>query len=103
MNLGRMGDDWAWRLDVPGLQDLLADFARADLWPVAEFPPEGTDIRFVQAAHDSILSANSHARLQGIEGRGEPVNISQLSGGHWLHIDNPLGLLELLAAQLPRV
>ncbi|TFG63066.1 MAG: alpha/beta fold hydrolase [Gemmatimonadales bacterium] len=103
MNLRRMGDDWAWQLDVPALQDLLADFARADLWPVVEFPPEGTDIRFVQAAHDSILSANSHARLQGIEGRGEPIRITQLSGGHWLHIDNPLGLLELLAAQLPRV
>lgn len=103
MNLTRTEDHWIWRLDVAGLQDLLADFARVDLWPVVESPPAGADIWFVRAESNSILSAESVVRLDAIEGRGEAVNVRQLSGGHWLHIDNPDGLLELLVAQLPRV
>jgi len=102
MTLIRTKDHWTWRLDVAGLQDLLADFARVDLWPVVESPPEGADIWFVQAESNSILSADSVVRLNAIEGRGEAVNVRPLSGGHWLHTDNPDGLLELLAGQLPR-
>jgi len=103
MNLIRTRDHWTWQLDTPGLQELSGDFARADLWPVVDHPPQGADIRFVQAEHDSILSADAVARLEGIEGRGEEVTVTRLAGGHWIHVDNPDGLVKLLAAQLPRV
>lgn len=103
MNLQRTGDHWVWQLDVTGLQDLSADFARSDLWSIVESPPEGADIRFVQAQRDSILSANAFARLESIESRGESVHVARLPGGHWLHIDNPDGLVELLADGLPRL
>lgn len=102
MNLQRREGDWAWQLDVSGLQDLLADFARADLWAIVESAPPGTDVRFVQAEHDSILG-EAHERLERLEARGEAVHVSRLPGGQWLHIDNPDGLVALLAAELPRV
>ena len=103
MNLQRREGEWAWQLDVSGLQDLLADFARADLWSIVESAPPGTEIRFVKAEQDSILSDEATERLERLEACGEAVHVSRLSGGHWLHIDNPTGLLELLAAELPRV
>ena len=103
MNLQRREDDWAWQLDVSGLQDLLVDFERADLWSIVEAASPGTDIRFVQAENDSILSDDAYQRLERLETNGEAVQVSRLSGGHWLHIDNPDGLLELLSAELPRV
>jgi hypothetical protein len=31
------------------------------------------------------------------------VALHELEGGHWLHIDNPDGLLELVADRLPRL
>ncbi len=103
MNLRRKKDDWAWQLDVSGLHDLLADFARADLWSIVESVPPGIAVRFVQAEHDSILSDEAYERLERLEACGEAIHVSRLPGGHWLHVDNPDGLLELLAAELPRV
>jgi len=102
MSLHRTGESLAWKFDIPGLKDLSADFARIDLWPIVESPPEGTDIRFVQAEAGSILSADAYARLEAIEGGGEAVSVRRLAGGHWLHIDNPIGLVEMVAAELPR-
>ncbi|MDH3296948.1 MAG: alpha/beta hydrolase [Gemmatimonadota bacterium] len=102
MNLRRQGDDWVWELDVPGLRDLLEDFASTDLWPVVESPPSETEIRFVHASRGSILSPESRIRLSRIEAEGGPVRVVRLTGGHWLHVDNPEALVGLLADQLPR-
>ena len=102
MNLRRDGGQWAWQLDVPGLRDLLADFARSDLWSEVESAAE-TEIHFVHADRDSILSDEARARAERLEADGAAVRVTELPGGHWLHIDNPDGLLQLLVDHLPRV
>lgn len=103
MSLRRKGDAWAWQLDVHGLLEMSADFDRADLWSIVESPPDGASIRFVQAERDSALSTNAFARVERIEASGESVHTDRLAGGHWLHIDNPAGLLGLITAQLPQL
>ncbi len=103
MSLKQIGNTWVWQLDVDGLLEMSADFGRADLWPIVESPPDGASIHFIQAEHDSILSTNAYARLERLEGSGESVHADRMAGGHWLHIDNPAGLVGLLAGQLPRL
>lgn len=101
-NLERRGDGWSWGLDLAGLRELLEDFAVTDLWSVVEVPPRGTDLHFVRAGTGSILASADAERIRGLARRGEPVTLHELEGGHWLHVDNPDGLLELIAARLPR-
>ncbi|MFQ5530097.1 MAG: alpha/beta fold hydrolase [Gemmatimonadota bacterium] len=103
MNLKRLGESWVWQLDVSGLEDLRADFARSDLWSAVEESLRDTDLRFVYAESGSILSTGARDRLARLEAQDAAVSVTGLRGGHWLHIDNPDGLLQLMADHLPRL
>lgn len=103
MNLEREAEGWSWRLDTGGLRELLTDFVEADGWPVLESPPSGASIHVVRASSGSILAAEHAERIDSLSARGEPVTLHGLEGGHWLHVDNPDGLVELMAGHLPRV
>ncbi len=102
-NLERRGDDWAWGLDPDALRELLTDFATSELWEVVESAPSDASIHFVRATRGSILAADDAERIQRLAATGEPVALHELEGGHWLHADNPDGLLELVAGRLPRL
>lgn len=101
-NLERSEEGFRWRLDPIGLRSLLDDFLATDAWSVLEDPPRGTEIHVVRARSSTILSPTDVERLERIAARGEPVELHELKGGHWLHIDNPDGLLDLLSRRLPR-
>ena len=84
---------YVWKFDLAGIECLLADYFQQDYWPVLEHPSEGLDIHLVRAANSD---------------RWQPTQISRLSrltktkvyvlpnAGHWLHVDNPDGMLDLL-------
>jgi pimeloyl-ACP methyl ester carboxylesterase len=102
-NLERREDGWVWRLDAGGLRELLTDVATTELWGTVEPPPPGASIHFVRATRGSVLAADDAERLRRLAARGEPVTLHELEGGHWLHADNPEGLLEMIADRLPRL
>jgi esterase len=101
MNLQRGEGDWRWGLDVAGLRDLLTSFARSDLWSIVEAAAADRRIRFLQASEGSILEEADAERIRSLSVSNDAVRLTRLSGGHWLHIDNPGGLLDLLEAELP--
>lgn len=102
-NLERHGDAWRWALDAAPLSNLLADFRSTDLWAAVETSPPGSDLHFVRATRGSIVSDADADRLRDAAARGQPVTLHRVDGGHWLHVDNPDGLLELIADRLPRL
>lgn len=101
-NLERRGDGLAWAFEPVKLRELLEDFAATDLWPVLESLPTGADVHFVRARDGSIMTESDAERLRELARRGEPIALHELEGGHWLHVDNPDGLLALVADRLPR-
>lgn len=102
-NLERRRDTWVWGLDAGALRELLSDFAATELWEVLESAPSDASIHFVRATSGSILAPDDAGRIRRLAARGEPVTLHELEGGHWLHTDNPDGLLELIASHLPRL
>ncbi len=103
MNLRRDGERWTWQLDVAGLRELAADFARSDQWSAVESAAGETEVHFVRAERDSIMTSEARARAERLEADGALVSVTELPGGHWLHVDNPDGLVQLLVDHLPRV
>ena len=101
MNLQRGEEDWSWQLDVAGLRDLLTSFSESDLWPAVDDADRDRQIRFLQASEGSILTEADTDRLRRVSTPGGPIQLTVLKGGHWLHIDNPSGMLDLLVAELP--
>ncbi len=99
-NLRRSGKRYEWRLDFDALESLLHDFFRADLWPLVEHPPAGTELHFVKATGSNVLSDDEAELLRSI-GKTEPVRVHLVEGGHWLNADNPDAVVDLLQRHLP--
>jgi len=101
-NLVRGPDGYRWRFDLASLDLLLEDFYREDLWPVIEPAVPGREVIFVRATEGSIMDDAAAERIGRLEADGECVRLIELEGGHWLNMANPEGILDLLAAHLPR-
>jgi pimeloyl-ACP methyl ester carboxylesterase len=100
-NLAIEAGRYVWRLDFDAMASLLDDFFRTDLWDVVEHPPAGTEFHFVQATESTTLTAPACDRLAEAGRRHGRVHLHRVPGGHWLHTDNPEGVLALLAGWLP--
>ncbi len=89
-----LGDGgYRWRFDPDEVEKLLADYFRRDLWDVIETPLPPSEIHVVRADQSDVLSAGDMKRLRAARLNGR-VHIHQLRGGHWLHVDNPGGLVK---------
>jgi esterase len=84
------------RFDVAALRELLADYDATDLWDVLEAP--GGDVEVVIAEQSATVSAADRGRLAAAP---PPVHVHHVTAGHWLHIDAPARVVDLLASHLP--
>lgn len=87
----------ALRLDLAALRELLADYYARDLWD-ALAAPDGGDVEVVIADRSSAIDAADRTRLANAPAH---VHVHCLAAGHWLHIEAPAAVVELLAARLP--
>lgn len=99
-NLHRTGDHYRWRFDLDQIDALLHDFYTRDLWHLVDHPPEHTELHFVKAADSDILDEQAADRIERAGQQTGRVHLHRLPGGHWLHIDNPDQLVDLLAQHL---
>ena len=101
MNLERRDAALVWRIDWDGMEELLRDYFRTDLWQVIENPPEGVDVHVIKATGSDAIDAEDVKRIQAAEKATGRVSLHPIEGGHWINSENPDGVLRLLASQLP--
>jgi pimeloyl-ACP methyl ester carboxylesterase len=106
-NLIREPDGLRLVLDLQAIADLLADHDRSDVWSAIEVP-EGSSsqrdikLRFVLGGLSPTVSAADRARLREAAAR-RPLEIFDLpTAGHWVHVDDPEGLMRALIERLGR-
>lgn len=101
-NLEETDDGLRWGLDPDGLEALLEDFFRRDLWGVVEAPPQGLELHVVKAEGSDALPEEECRRVEAAAAPERRVHLHRLSGDHWLNVSNPDGLLETLHERMPR-
>jgi esterase len=101
MNLEPHEGRYRWRLDIDGVEEMLRDFFRTELWEVVEDPPAAVDLHFVKATRSDTLDEESEARVTRASRSGDRVHLHHLEAGHWLNADNPDAVVELLTEVLP--
>jgi esterase len=101
MNLEREGDTLRWKLDWNGVEEMLRDYFRTDVWDVVEEPPPGTEIHIVRASESDSLSDADRQRIERAGARNGATRLHQVEGGHWINVDNPEAVVALLAETLP--
>lgn len=99
-NLELSGKRFRWRFDLNGVEALLYDFFRTDVWDVVENPPPGTRIHFVKATESDVMPEVECARVEALRQQGRSF-VHRVHGGHWVHVDSPNELLAILLRELP--
>jgi esterase len=100
MNLEPVDGVYRWRLDFDGVEEMLRDYFRTDVWDTVESPPEAVDVHVVKASKSDAID---DAAVTRIEKAGEATGRSHLhvlDGGHWINTDNPEAVLRLLVDRL---
>ncbi|WP_437957155.1 alpha/beta hydrolase [Sorangium sp. So ce119] len=106
MNVRREGEGFRIRLDLDVLNALLTDYFARDLWHVLEDPPapagaEERRIHVVLGGRSASISPASRARFEALAARAPWVSVHVLpTAGHWLHVDDPEGLFEVIRSAL---
>lgn len=90
-------ETYEWKMDVPVIEQLFEAFLATDLWPVVRQGglDDDVQIHFVHAEKNSMWTPQVLRELEALE----PENVHShllVKSGHWVHIDNPAGLLEII-------
>lgn len=95
MNLQRHGATYRLHLKLDAIDDLLGDHFRTDLWGALCPPPPGVSVHLVIGDRSDIFTEadRDHARRCG-----PAVMVHTLPAGHFVHVDDPDGLLSLMQA-----
>jgi len=100
-NLERQAEGFVWRFNLDAIEQLMLDYFKVDLWPVLESGPTDSDFRIVVAERSDRWAPENRARLRELtESRSSAKLHVVPDAGHWLHVDNPAFLLELMRQNL---
>jgi len=100
MNLERRGSAFGWKIDWDGVEGMLRDYFATDVWPVVEAPPGSMHVHIVKATESNALGGGSVARIRQAEEATGRVHFHEVSGGHWVNVDNPEAIQQLLSREL---
>lgn len=91
------GGRWRFGLELDKIEALLADFARVDLWPAVEAEhASGAQVGLVLGARSEAVHGAELQRAEALAEDGALRLEVVPRAGHWLHVENPAGLLEVL-------
>lgn len=93
----RTDDGWRWVYDLPAVDAMLADYFRRDLWPVVL---GGHPVHLVKAERSDRWTAHDLELAEEASADGRIAYDVLPDAGHWLHVDNPDGLLALMRDRL---
>lgn len=100
-NLKREGERYTWLFDVDAIEVLMQDYFRVDLWGFLETPRERPEIQLVVAERSDRWTPALRQRARALPASTRVVYRELPNSGHWVHVDNPDGLLAMLRQSLP--
>lgn len=102
MNLERVDGGHRFGLDVRRIETLLDDYFERDLWSRLDPPPPGTAVHLIIGGRSTVWSEEEQKRARELAARHpEAVHVHVLEkADHWVHVDDPAGLLSILEEAL---
>lgn len=104
-NLEKKGESYAWRLDLDAIDELLDDYFGTDYWPfLRSVAARGAGTKsplfhLLVAEHSDRWSGTMREQAERLPQDGS-FRLHELEqAGHWVHVDNPDGLLRILTSQ----
>jgi len=99
-SLEQEGDRLRYALSLDEIRSLILDYFATDLWSVVERPPGAVRIHLVIGDRSDSYSPADRRRAERISASDERVTVDVLPAGHWVHVDDPEGLLQTLLKRM---
>lgn len=88
------------KLDLESIRELLDDYFHLDLWSAFEHPASGVRMHAVIGGTSDVYSPDDRRRsMKASESSPEIETVILPEAGHWVHVDAPIELVDLLAAR----
>lgn len=99
-SLKRTDQGYVWLFDLDGIEALIGDYYRLDLWGYLAEPRTRPEIQLVIAERSDRWTPATRERALGLPPESNVHCHVLPDSGHWVHVDNPAALLELMATRL---
>ncbi|KAF2307650.1 hypothetical protein GH714_030593 [Hevea brasiliensis] len=105
-NLKKSGEQETWSFNLEGAIQMFNSYRETSYWSLLEHPPKGTEMGIVIAEKSDRWEPDVIQRLESLDNQKEngaegKVAVHVLpNSGHWVHVDNPKGLLEIVAPKI---
>lgn len=97
-NLRPTPEGFIWRFDLSGIQALMRDYWRLEAWHLLGVIPQETALRLLRAERGMRWDEDAAARLREVAPHAQSPLLKD--SGHWVHIDQPNALIQLLSDDL---
>lgn len=105
-NLKKSGEHETWAFNLDGAVDMFNSYRETDYWPLLEHPPKEMEVSIVRAEKSDRWDTDVIQRLESLANRRADESEGKFSvhvlpnSGHWVHVDNPKGLLEIVTPRI---
>ncbi|OIS97901.1 PREDICTED: protein ABHD11 [Nicotiana attenuata] len=105
-NLQKSGDQMTWTFNIEAAIEMFNSYREKDYCPLLEHPPKGTEIAIVRAEKSDRWDPATVQKLESLASNGGGESEGKMSyhilpnSGHWVHVENPRGLLEIITPKL---
>lgn len=96
LNLVRRDGHLVLRVDIHAIASLLDSHYKTDLWSVVEQHCARTRITFVIGGRSTVFVPDQRERVAAMASAGQVRVFTLPNAGHWVHADDPDGLLDCL-------
>ena len=104
MNLEPRQGAFTFKLSMPRIHALIDDYLAVDLWPAvadAARTQQGPRIHLVVGTKSKVYSLEELAHARELESQSAGhVTVDLLNAGHWVHVEDPQGLTDVLINRL---
>ncbi|KAM6547631.1 hypothetical protein CsatB_019307 [Cannabis sativa] len=108
-NLKKSGDNMTWAFNLDGAAGMLRSYREKSYWTLLEHPPKGMEIDIVRAEESDSWDQDTIKRLEALSALERGPSEGKVTAhvlpksGHWVHVDNPKGLLEIMAPKIDAI
>ncbi|KAL0922875.1 hypothetical protein M5K25_006903 [Dendrobium thyrsiflorum] len=101
-NLKKSGDGLTWTFDLQAAIAMFDSYRETSYWHLLEQPPSGMEIVMVRAENSDRWTKHVLDKLFYLSTKVRKADEGMLTlhvlpkSGHWVHVDNPKGLLEIM-------
>lgn len=102
-------EEVTWVFDLNGIVEMFNSYRKKSYWSLLQHPPQGLEISIVRAENSDRWNSAVLAQLESVANKEQSAENGKVfyhvlkNAGHWVHIDNPKGLIDIMAPSLARL